>query len=103
MRGGVELCPSGPDAETPAVGAQFFDIKYPQATLLEEFDDDLERQVVEMLVIHGVELALLNQVHEVREFARQHSVGREEDPACLHEVEEIRHVSQDIVRHHEVG
>jgi hypothetical protein len=39
----------------------------------------------------------------VREFAGQHSVGLEEDPTRIHEVEEIRYVSQDVVRYHEVG
>jgi hypothetical protein len=94
---------NGPDAETPAVGPQFLGIRDMQATLLEEINDNLERQVIEVLVVHRVKLVLLDQVHEVREFASKHSVGLEEDPTRIHEVEEIRYVSQDVVRYHEVG
>jgi hypothetical protein len=103
MGGGAGLCPSGPDSKATAVGTQFFDIRDTQATLLEEINDNLERQVIEVLVINRVKLVLLDQVHEVRKLASKHSVGLEEDPTRIHEVEEIRYVSQDVVRYHEVG
>ena len=50
-----------------------------------------------MLVIDGVELAMINEIFEIRDLNHRHAVAGQEHPQPLYKAVQVRHVGQDIV------
>jgi hypothetical protein len=50
-----------------------------------------------MLVIDGVELAMIKEIFEIRDLNHRHAVAGQEHPQPLYKAVQVRHVGQDIV------
>ncbi len=61
------------------------------------------REVAEMLVIDGVELALLDQVDDVRRLDDGHACGLQQGSDAVDEAVQIGHVGEHIVSQEDIG
>ena len=70
---------TGKDAQTAAMGRQFLDVEKLQSVARKDTLDHQKREVRIMLVIDGVELHILDQAQQMREFHGQHAIFGEQD------------------------
>ena len=85
------------------MGRQLFDVEHPQARVAHDPANGQQRQVREMFVVDRVELAELDQPHQVRKFQRHHTFGFQRDSKTTGKIIDIRHMRIDIIAKDEVG
>ena len=56
-----------------------------------------------MLVIDRVELHIVDQVQQMREFDREHAVGLEQDRGAGDEIVDVGHMGQHVLGGEEIG
>ena len=91
------------DPDRPTVGRQLLDVEELEPVLREETLDRAERQVREVLVVDGVELAPLDQLQKMVELEGQDAVVRHESPEPAREAVQVGRVGEDVVRDDEIG
>ena len=97
------LDPTGIDAQRPAMGRQLFDVEHPQARVAHDPANGQQRQVREMFVVDRVELAELDQPHQVRKFQRDHALGFQRNRHSSGKVIYIRYMRINVIAKDEVG
>ena len=63
------------NSQAATMGGKFFNIPHSQAVGLEDAIYGVQRQIGKMLVIDGVELGVLDQAHQMREFQGNGAAG----------------------------
>ena len=86
-----------------AVHGHPLDLVQVQPVAAEQLVQRRHGEVAQMLMIDRVELAVVNEVHQIRTLDHRHAVILEDDPDALDEPVEVRHVRQHVVRQEHIG
>ena len=79
------------------MGVKRFHVEHSQSVRVQHPLGGEERKVRKVLVIDRVELALLDELHQMRKLQGDHAVRRQQLFQTRHEVVEVGHVGQDVV------
>lgn len=90
------------DPQAAAVRWQFVHVPDAQAGRGEDALHRAERQIREVLVVHGVELRVAHKLQQVRELQRYYAFGLEQRRQPSGEIVNVRHVGVDIVAGNQV-
>src|SRR5580658_4239338 len=85
------------------MGRKLLDVKNAQSGLFENPAYASKRQVGEMLVINCVELVLLDQILQVREFQIDRAAGLQRDAQAVGEIIDIGNVGIDVIAAYQIG
>ncbi len=90
-------------AQAAPVRRDLLDVGDAQAAGGEDAAHRVERQVGEMLVVDGVELRVLDQAQQMREFQGDGAAGLERGLHALGEIVDVGHVGVHVVAGDQVG
>jgi hypothetical protein len=97
------LAQAAVDAQAPAMGREFLDVEDPEARGLENALHGEKRKIGVMLVIGGIELAVLDHPQEMRKLKRQYTLGLEKCRQATREIIDVGDMGIDVVAADQIG